>query len=437
MDTVPDRDPQETREWLDALDGVLAAEGPDRAHFLIEQLIDKARRSGAYLPFSGQHCVHQHDPRRQAADASRRFQHRAQDPQLRSVECDGNGRSREQEHQRRRPHRELRLGGDALRHRLQPFLARAVERARRRPRVRAGSFGARASTRARSCSAGSRPEQMDNFRQEVDGKGVSSYPHPWLMPDFWQFPTVSMGLGPLMAIYQARFMKYLQDRGLATTEGRKVWCFCGDGEMDEPESMGAIGMAARENLDNLIFVVNCNLQRLDGPGARQRQDHPGARERLPRRGLERDQGDLGPALGSAARARQERHPDAPDDGSASTASTRRSSRRTARTCASTSSTRPELKALVADYSDDDIWQLNRGGHDPFKVYAALSRGGQPQGPADRDPRQDDQGLRHGRGGRGAEHHASAEEDVARCDPQLPRPLPAFRSPTTSSTKCLT
>ena len=108
-------------------------------------------------------------------------------------------------------------------------------------------------------------EQMDNFRQEVDGKGISSYPHPWLMPDFWQFPTVSMGLGPLMAIYQARFMKYLQDRGIAQTEGRKVWAFMGDGEMDEPESMGAIGMAARENLDNLIFVVNCNLQRLDGP----------------------------------------------------------------------------------------------------------------------------------------------------------------------------
>ena len=108
-------------------------------------------------------------------------------------------------------------------------------------------------------------EQMDNFRQEVDGKGISSYPHPWLMPDFWQFPTVSMGLGPLMAIYQARFMKYLHDRGHANTEGRKVWCFCGDGEMDEPESMGAIGMAGRERLDNLIFVVNCNLQRLDGP----------------------------------------------------------------------------------------------------------------------------------------------------------------------------
>src|SRR5256885_733523 len=100
-------------------------------------------------------------------------------------------------------------------------------------------------------------EQMDNFRQEVEGKGISSYPHPWLMPEFWQFPTVSMGLGPLMAIYQARFMKYLQDREHTITEGRKVWAFMGDGEMDEPESMGAIGMASREKLDNLIFVVNC------------------------------------------------------------------------------------------------------------------------------------------------------------------------------------
>ena len=108
-------------------------------------------------------------------------------------------------------------------------------------------------------------EQLDNFRQEVDGKGLSSYPHPWLMPDFWQFPTVSMGLGPIMSIYQARFMKYLQDRGLADTKGRKVWAFLGDGETDEPESLGAIGLATREKLDNLTWVVNCNLQRLDGP----------------------------------------------------------------------------------------------------------------------------------------------------------------------------
>ena len=107
--------------------------------------------------------------------------------------------------------------------------------------------------------------QMLHFRQEVGGQGLSSYPHPWLMPDFWQFPTVSMGLGPLMAIYQARFLKYLHNRGLADTEARHVWVFCGDGEMDEPESLGAISLAGREMLDNLIFVINCNLQRLDGP----------------------------------------------------------------------------------------------------------------------------------------------------------------------------
>src|SRR4030095_11737386 len=106
---------------------------------------------------------------------------------------------------------------------------------------------------------------MDRFRQEIDGGGLSSYPHPWLMPQYWQFPTVSMGLGPLMAIYQARFLKYLHNRGLANTETRRVWAFLGDGEMDEPESTGAISLAAREKLDNLIFVINCNLQRLDGP----------------------------------------------------------------------------------------------------------------------------------------------------------------------------
>jgi pyruvate dehydrogenase E1 component len=104
---------------------------------------------------------------------------------------------------------------------------------------------------APSCSTASASRRLDNYRQEVGGEGLSSYPHPWLMPDFWQFPTVSMGLGPLQAIYQARFMKYLQDRGIANTEGRKVWCFIGDGETDEPETLGEIAMAAREKLDNL------------------------------------------------------------------------------------------------------------------------------------------------------------------------------------------
>ena len=180
-------------------------------------------------------------------------------------------------------------------------------------------------------------EQLLNFRQEVDGKGLSSYPHPKLMPEFWQFPTVSMGLGPLMAIYQARFLKYLHARGIANTENRKVWVFCGDGEMDEVESLGAISLAARENLDNLIFVVNCNLQRLDGPGARQRQDHPGARRRVPRFRLERDQAALGLQLGPAAGARQGRRLAQDHDGGRWTATTSRSRRTTAPTYASTSS----------------------------------------------------------------------------------------------------
>ena len=147
-------------------------------------------------------------------------------------------------------------------------------------------------------------EQLYNFRQEVDGNGLSSYPHPWLMPDFWQFPTVSMGLGPIMAIYQARFMRYLHDRGIVNTEGRKVWAFLGDGEMDEPESLGAISLAARERLDNLVFVVNCNLQRLDGPVRGNGKIIQELEARFPRRRLERHQGHLGQLLGPAVGARQ-------------------------------------------------------------------------------------------------------------------------------------
>ena len=130
--------------------------------------------------------------------------------------------------------------------------------------------------------------------------GLSSYPHPWLLPDFWQFATVSMGLGPLQAVYQARFMKYLHDRGIDDTTGRKVWCFIGDGEVDEPETLAGLGIASRENLDNLIFVVNCNLQRLDGPVRGNGKIIQELEGHLPRRRLERAQGDLGPPLGSAA-----------------------------------------------------------------------------------------------------------------------------------------
>ena len=369
MNDDSDHDPQETREWLDALDGVLANEGADRAQFLIEALIDKARRSGAYLPFS------------------------ANTAYINTIPVD----------------KQVKLPGDqTIEERIRSYVRwnamALVLRANKHTNVggHIASFASAATLydvgfnhfwHAPSADHGGdlvfvqghsatgvyarahmlgrlTDEQMDSFRQEVDGHGISSYPHPWLMPDFWQFPTVSMGLGPLMAIYQARFMKYLQDRGLAKTEGRKVWCFCGDGEMDEPESMGAIGMAARENLDNLIFVINCNLQRLDGPvrgngkiiqeleaefrGAGwnvikvvwgTRWDALLARDKkgiLMRRMMECVDGEYQTFKSKDGAFVREHFFNT-----------------------------PELKELVADWSDDDIWGLNRGGHDPHKVYAAF------------------------------------------------------------------
>jgi pyruvate dehydrogenase E1 component len=215
-------------------------------------------------------------------------------------------------------------------------------------------------------------EQLDNFRQEVGGKGLSSYPHPWLMPDFWQFPTVSMGLGPLMAIYQARFMKYLDSRGLIKTRGRKVWAFMGDGEMDEPESLGAISLASRESLDNLIFVINCNLQRLDGPV---RGNGKIIQE------LEGDFRGAGwnvikviwgsywdPLLARDTKGLLQQRMMECVDGEYQTFK----SRDGAYVRKHFFGKYPELLEMVASMSDDDIWRLNRGGHDPHKVYAAYA-----------------------------------------------------------------
>ena len=262
-------DAQETREWLDALSAVIEREGPERAHALLEELLEHARQHSIDLPFS------------------------ATTGYVNTIE----------------PEQEARCPGNiAIEKRLRAYMRwnamAMVVRANRLNPADGGDLGGHIGSFASLASmlgAGfnhfwhaeseghggdclyiqghSAPgiyaraylegriteEQMDNFRQEVDGKGLSSYPHPKLMPNFWQFPTVSMGLGPLMAIYQARFLKYLHARGIADTANRKVWAFMGDGEMDEPESLGAIGLAAREGLDNLIFVINCNLQRLDGP----------------------------------------------------------------------------------------------------------------------------------------------------------------------------
>ena len=264
MEPIPDIDPQETQDWLEALESVLENEGAERAHFLLEKLVEKARRSGAYLPYSANTAYINTIPtgKEQRSPGDHKIEHR-----IRSY-VRWNAMAMVL-----RANRDTNVGGH-----IATFASAATlydvgynhfwhapdenhdgdliyTQGHSAPGIYAYAYLFGELTE----------EQLNNFRQEVGGNGLSSYPHPWLMPGFWQFPTVSMGLGPLMAIYQARFMKYLDSRGMANAEGRKVWAFMGDGEMDEPESLGAVSLASRENLDNLIFVINCNLQRLDGP----------------------------------------------------------------------------------------------------------------------------------------------------------------------------
>src|SRR5919197_767050 len=215
-------------------------------------------------------------------------------------------------------------------------------------------------------------EQLINFRREVDGKGISSYPHPWLMPDYWQFPTVSMGLGPIQAIYMARSLKYLQARGMAQTDNRKVWVFCGDGEMDEPESLGAIGLAAREKLDNLIFVVNCNLQRLDGPvrgNGKIIQELEGDFRGAGWNVIKVIWGSYWDPLlardkdGVLVRIMEESVDGGYQNYKANDGAFVRKH---------FFGKHPKALELVSRMSDEDIWRLNRGGHDPHKVYAAYA-----------------------------------------------------------------
>jgi pyruvate dehydrogenase E1 component len=215
-------------------------------------------------------------------------------------------------------------------------------------------------------------EQLDNFRMETKGNGLSSYPHPWLMPDFWQFPTVSMGLGPLMGIYQARYLKYLHDRGIADTSDRKVWVFCGDGEMDEPESQGAISLAAREKLDNLIFVVNCNLQRLDGPVRGNGKIIQELESNFRGSGWNVLKVIWGsywdPLFAMDKDGLMKKRMEECVDGEFQNFKAKGG----AFTRAEFFGKYPELKERVAAMSDHDIWRLNRGGHDPHKVYAAYA-----------------------------------------------------------------
>ncbi len=374
-------DPLETQEWLDALTAVIETEGTERAHFLLEAMIDKARRSGSNLPYNATtayvNTIPTHLQQRLPGDPEmeRRIRALVRWNAIMTV-LRGNEKS-------------PGVGGH-----IASFQSAATlydtgfNYFFRAPNENFGGdcvyFQGHSSpgVYARAFIEGLIPEdKMDNFRQETGGNGLSSYPHPWLMPDFWQFPTVSMGLGPIQGIYQARFLKYMHDRGIADTSDRKVWVFCGDGEMDEPESLGAISLASREKLDNLIFVINCNLQRLDGPV---RGNGKIIQE------LESDFRGSGwnvlkvvwgsywdPLLAMDKDGVLKKRMEECVDGEYQNFKAKGG----AYTREHFFGKYPELKEMVAAMSDQDIWRLNRGGHDPHKVYAAyhaaVNHKGQP------------------------------------------------------------
>jgi pyruvate dehydrogenase E1 component len=371
-DRNPDSDAAETREWLDSLASVLASAGPRRAHHLIERLIDEARRSGVNLPYSATTAyVNTIQPSQQPAmPGEPGLEHRIRSLvrwNALALVVQANRENAE-------------LGGHIASFASAATLYdvgmnhffRAASDAHAGDLVyiqghSSPGIYARAYLEGRLSE-----EQLRNFRREVDGRGLSSYPHPWLMPAFWQFPTVSMGLGPIMGIYQARFMKYLEHRGILEASDRKVWVFCGDGEMDEPESLGAIGLAAREKLDNLIFVVNCNLQRLDGPvrgNGKIIQELEGTFRGAGWNVLKVIWGGRWDAL--LAKDKKgilvERMNEAVDGDYQSY-----KVRGGAYTREHFFGTHPALLAMVAHLTDDEIWQLDRGGHDPEKIYAAYA-----------------------------------------------------------------
>ncbi|RLJ17587.1 pyruvate dehydrogenase (acetyl-transferring), homodimeric type [bacterium endosymbiont of Escarpia laminata] len=372
MATRPDIDPLETEEWLDALEAVLENEGVERAHFLIEKLVDKARRSGAHLPFSANTAYVNTIP----VSQQQRFPgDRAMERRIRSfirwnamaMVVQANRISTE-------------LGGH-----ISSFASAATLfdvgfnhffRASNKNSEgdliffqghSAPGIYARAYLEGRISE-----DQLYSFRQEVDGQGLSSYPHPWLMPGFWQFPTVSMGLGPLMAIYQARFMRYLHDRGISNTENRKVWAFCGDGEMDEPEALGAISLAGRERLDNLVFVVNCNLQRLDGPvrgNGKIIQELEAVYRGAGWNVIKVVWGGYwDPLIAKDKSGHLLKRMEECVDGDYQAYKAKGG----AYTREHFFGKYPELQDMVANMTDEEIWRLNRGGHDPHKVYAAYA-----------------------------------------------------------------
>jgi pyruvate dehydrogenase E1 component len=378
---IEDVDPLETQEWLESIDAVVKAHGPERAHFLLERLIDHARRSGAYLPFTPNTAyvntigVAQERPypgdraienridayirwnalamviaaNRQSAEYGGHISTYASSATLYEVGFHHFWRAPSEQHP-----------GDLVY--VQGHSSPGIY--------------ARAYLEGRLTEA-----QLHNFRKEVGGQGLSSYPHPWLMPKFWQFPTVSMGLGAMMAILQARFTRYLEHRGLVKPSDRKVWAFLGDGEMDEPESMGELTLPVREKLDNLVFVVNCNLQRLDGPvrgNGKIIQELEAAFLGAGWNVIKVLWGSRwDPLLARDAKGLLRRRMEEAVDGEYQNFKAKGG----AYTREHFFGKYPELLAMVANMSDEEIWNLTRGGHDSGKVWnayaAAMAHKGQP------------------------------------------------------------
>lgn len=378
---MQDLDPVETQEWLDALDSVQAHEGEERVHYILSRLGELASRSGTRLP----HAIT--TPYRNTIPVT----HEALMPgdlfmerRIRSL-VRWNALAMVMRANQSDPD----LGGH-----IATFASSATlydigfNYFFKAPTEEHGGdliyFQGHASpgVYARSFLEGRLTEdQLDNFRRETDGAGLSSYPHPWLMPDYWQFPTVSMGLGPIQAIYQARFMKYLEHRGFIQPGKQKVWCFLGDGETDEPESLGAISLAGREKLDNLIFVINCNLQRLDGPvrgNGKIIQELEGNFRGAEWNVIKVLWGRLwDPLFAKDTEGVMQKRMDEALDGDYQNYKANDG----AFVRKDFFGADPKLAEMVADLSDAEIWNLNRGGHDPFKVYAAyhaaVNHTGQP------------------------------------------------------------
>ena len=367
-----DFDPQETEEWVESLHSLLERDGVERAHFILEVLRDEARRAGVNLPYSANTAYLNTIP-------ASREERTPGDPQIeRRIRAFIRWNALAMVVKANRLSSEL--GGHIASFASSATLYdvgfnhfwRAPSEAHGGDLVFFQGHSA-PGVYARSYLEGRiSKDRLHRFRREVDGKGLSSYPHPWLMPDFWQFPTVSMGLGPIMAIYQARFMKYLHNRGLVDTEGRKVWAFMGDGEMDEPESMGAITLASRERLDNLIFVINCNLQRLDGPvrgNGKIIQELEGAFHGAGWKVIKVIWGSYwDPLLNKDTTGLLRQRMEEAVDGEYQAFKAKGG----AYTREKFFGRYAELERMVSHMSDEDIWRLNRGGHDPHKVYAAYA-----------------------------------------------------------------